>query len=111
MTDRWKEWQKKLHTSILNVIFQVNQIIRRNIPKQSHSKNWILLRYKESLNENNVPEYYILVVKLQSKLNKELTLFSPRHNKNNNNKNPHQNLPEEFVLHTWNLEQRLNSQN
>ena len=47
---------------------------------------------------------------VQSKSDKELTLCSPCHNKNKN-KNPHQNLPEQSVLQTWNFHPRLNSQN
>ena len=48
---------------------------------------------------------------IQSKSDKELTLFSPFHKNNNKNKkNPHQNLPEQSVLQAWNLEQRLNLQ-
>ena len=53
---------------------------------------------------------------VESKCDKELTLFSPCHKNNNNNnknkknKNPHQNLPEQSVLQTWNFEQRFNSQ-
>ena len=42
-----------------------------------------------------------IIVKLQAKsLDKELTLFYPCHkkNKNNNKKNPHQNLSEGGVL-------------
>ena len=69
-------------------------------------------------NYNNYDEVirYDDIVKLQSKLNssvqvksdKELTLFSPRHNNKNN---PHQNLPQGSILKTWNLAHRLNSQN
>ena len=46
---------------------------------------------------------------VQSKLDKELTLFSPYHK--NNNKNPHQNLPVRYAAGQWkadrfNLEKR-----
>ena len=47
---------------------------------------------------------------VQSKLDKELTLFSPCH-KNKKRKKKKKNLPEQSVLQTWNFVQRLNSQN
>ena len=60
------------------------------------------------------PYCQALVPVQQNQKDKELTLFSPCHNKNNNkkkkNKNPHQNLPNLSVLKTWNLEHRLNLQ-
>ena len=47
-------------------------------------------------------------VKLQAKsLDKELNFFYPCHKKNNNKKNPHQNLSEGGVLEVCNMTHKL----